>query len=199
VQLISDFTSDRSLLAKRIKDIQAGGATALYDAIGYTLVHTLRPLRGGRTGIVILSDGDDNRSFVTFPSILEAVTETGAVVYPLYVPSGLIPSGSAPAATTTLDPMRSRYLTLTSRASDEGRRLAEISGGTYYPITRIEQLQKAYDDVVAELRTSYTVTYETDSAATARRGSRVRVRVSRPDATVRLSPAVGVAATSSAP
>lgn len=197
VQLVSDFTADRGLLAKRIKDIQAGGATALYDAIGYTLVHTLRPLRGGRTGVVILSDGDDNRSFVTFPSILEAVTETGAVVYPLYIPSGLIPSSSAPAPTTTLDPMRSRYLTLTSRAGDEGRRLAEVSGGTYYPITRLEQLQKAFDDVVADLRTSYTITYESDAAA--RRNSRVRVRVSRPDAMVRLSPAVGVTATPSAP
>jgi Ca-activated chloride channel family protein len=197
VQLVSDFTSDRALLARRIKDIQAGGATALYDAIGYTLVHTLRPLRGGRTGVVILSDGDDNRSFVTFPSLLEAVVESGAVVYPLYVPSGLIPSGGSTPAASTLDPMRSRYLTLTSRAGEEGRRLAEISGGTYYPITRIEQLQKAYDDVVADLRTSYSITFESD--ASARRNARVRVRVSRPDASVRLSPAVGVPATSAAP
>lgn len=197
VQLISDFTADRTLLARRIKDIQAGGATALYDALGYTLVHTLRPLRGGRTGVVILSDGDDNRSFVTFPSLLEAVVESGAVVFPLYVPSGLIPSSSATPSASALDPMRSRFLTLTSRASEEGRRLAEISGGTYYPITRLEQLQKAYDDVVADLRTSYTITFESD--ATARRNARVRVRVSRPDASVRLSPAIGVAATSDAP
>ncbi|MBC7931505.1 MAG: VWA domain-containing protein, partial [Rubrivivax sp.] len=173
VQLVSDFTSDRSVLTERIKDIQAGGATALYDAIGYSLIDTLRPLRGERTGIVILSDGDDNRSFLTFPSILEAVVETGAIIYPLYVPSGLIPSSGASAPAATLDPMRTRFLTLTSRAGEEGRRLAEVSGGTYYPITRLEQLQAAYDDVAAQLRTAYTITYE--SAAESRRDARVRV------------------------
>lgn len=189
VQLISDFTTDRTLLAKRIKDIQAGGATALYDSVAYSLVNTLAPLRGERTAVVILSDGDDNRSFIPFNDLIEAVTETGALIYPLYVPSGLIPASAprAPAA-ATIDPTRSRFLTLTSRAETEGRRLAEISGGVYYPITRLEQLQQAYDDVVVQLRTSYSITYE--SKAADRRDARVRVRVSRDGASVRLSPTV---------
>jgi Ca-activated chloride channel family protein len=195
VQLVSEFTTDRRLLAERVKKIQAGGGTALYDALAYSLVDTLRPLRSERTGVVVLSDGDDNRSFLTFPSILDIIVETGAVVFPLYVPSGLIPSNenaaaAGRAATAGLDPVRNRFLTLTSRADSEGRRLAEISGGTYYPIRRLEQLQEAYDDVAAQLRTSYTITYETDAAA--QPGARVRVRVSREGATVRLSPVGGV-------
>ncbi|MFL6333472.1 MAG: VWA domain-containing protein [Pyrinomonadaceae bacterium] len=199
VQLVSEFTNDRGLLTERIKDIQAGGATSLYDALGYSLVHVLRPLRGERTGIVVLSDGDDNRSFLSFPVIVDAVYETGAIIYPLYVPSGLIPSSSAPAASSTLDPTRTRFLELTSRAEEEGARLAEVSGGKYYPITRLEQLQRAYDDVAAQLRTAYTITYET--GADARPDSRVRVKVSREGASVRLSPAVSVSAavTTSAP
>src|SRR5215204_690668 len=197
VQLVSEFTSDRGVLAERIKDIQAGGATSLYDALGYSLVHVLRPLRGERTGVVVLSDGDDNRSFLSFPVIVEAVYETGAIIYPLYVPSGLIPSSSAPTASATLDPTRTRFLELTSRAEEEGARLAEVSGGKYYPITRLEQLQRAYDDVAAQLRTAYTVTYET--GADARPDSRVRVKVSREGASVRLSPAVAVAAAATAP
>lgn len=192
VQLVSDFTADRRLLTERIKDIQAGGATSLYDALGYSLVDTMRPLRGERTGVVILSDGDDNRSFLSFASILETIYETGVIIYPLYIPSGLIPAASAPDATRTLDPTRTRYLELTSRADEEGRRLAEVSGGTYYPITRLEQLQRAYDDVAAQLRTAYTITYE--SAPAVRREARVRVRVAREGATVRLSPAVSVEA-----
>src|SRR5947209_1092130 len=192
VQLVSDFTTDRHLLSERIKDIQPGGATALYDALGYALVDTLKPLRGERTGIVILSDGDDNRSFLSFSTILDTVYETGAIIYPLYVPSGLIPASSAPGAETTLDPTRTRFLELTSRADVEGRKLAEVSGGTYYPITRLEQLQRAYDDVAAQLRTAYTITYE--SGADARANARVRVKVDRDGASVRLSPAVGVAA-----
>jgi VWFA-related protein len=197
VQLVSDFTSDRRVLGERIKDIQAGGATALYDALGYSLVSILKPLRGERTGIVVLSDGDDNRSFLTFPSIVDAIYETGAIVYPLYVPSGLIPeSGAGDSSAAALDPVRTRFLELTSRADAEGRRLAEVSGGTYYPITRLEQLQRAYDDVAAQLRTAYTITYE--SGAEPRTDSRVRVRVARDGASVRLSPAVGVA-TATAP
>src|SRR5260221_4283944 len=31
-----------------------------------------RSLRGERTAVVILSDGDDNKSFIPFPAILEA-------------------------------------------------------------------------------------------------------------------------------
>lgn len=197
VQLVSEFTSDRGVLTERIKDIQAGGATSLYDALGYSLVHVLRPLRGERTGVVVLSDGDDNRSFLSFPVIVDAVYETGAIIYPLYVPSGLIPSSSAPAASSTLDPTRTRFLELTSRAEEEGARLAEVSGGKYYPITRLEQLQRAYDDVAAQLRTAYTITYETDAAA--RPTSRVRVKVSREGANVLLSPAVAVAAAATAP
>jgi Ca-activated chloride channel family protein len=192
VQLVSDFTTDRHLLSERIKDIQAGGATALYDALGYALVDTLKPLRGERTGIVILSDGDDNRSFLSFQTILDTVYETGAIIYPLYVPSGLIPASSAPGAESSLDPTRSRFLELTSRADEEGRKLAEVSGGTYYPITRLDQLQKAYDDVAAQLRTAYTITYE--SGANTRANARVRVKVAREGASVRLSPAVGVSA-----
>jgi VWFA-related protein len=201
VQVISDFTADKSLLAKRIKAIQAGGGTALYDSIAYSLVHTLKPLRGERTAIVVLSDGDDNKSFIPFPAILEAVVESGALIYPLYVPSGLIPADSAPAPAVTLDPMRARYLTLTSRADEEGRKLAAVSGGAYYPVTRLEQLQLAFDDVVAQLRTSYSITYESKQAAettTAEgRASRVRVRVAREGASVRLSPAIGVTNTAS--
>ena len=187
IQIISDFTTDRNLLSKKLDDFDAGGATSLYDALGYSLVHTLRPLRGERTAIVILSDGDDNRSFVPFPAILEATIESGALIYPLYVPSGLIPEASVPKPTITVDPMRTRYLTITTRAAEEGQKLADVSGGVFYSIKRLEELQKAYDDVVAQLRTAYTITYSSDASAPNRR---LRVRTNREGASVRLSPAV---------
>lgn len=186
IQVISDFTTDRALLSRKLEDIDAGGATALYDALAYSLVDTLRPLRGERTAIVILSDGDDNKSFVPFPAILEATIESGALIYPLYVPSGLIPEASVPRPTVTVDPTRTRYLTITTRAAEEGEKLASVSGGVFYSIKRLEDLQKAYDDVVAQLRTAYTITYSSDG--TGRR--RIRVRTNREGASVRLSPAV---------
>jgi len=188
VQLISDFTTDRNLLSKKLDEIDAGGGTALYDALGYVLAETLKQFRGERTAVVVMSDGDDNKSFIPFPAILEALTESGALVYPLYVPSGLIPESSVPRPTVTIDPLRTRYLTLTTRADDEGRKLAAASGGVYYPIKRLEDLQKAYDDVVMQLRTAYTVTYASNSSSSA--PPRMRVLINREGASVRLSPVV---------
>jgi len=188
IKIISDFTTDRALLSKRLDELEAGGATALYDALGYTLVDTLRPLRGERTAVVIMSDGDDNKSFVPFPAILEATIESGALIYPLYVPSGLIPESSVPRPALTVDPMRTKYLTITTRAAEEGEKLASVSGGLFYPIKRLEDLQNAYDDVVAQMRTAYTITYSSTANGTGHR--RIRVRANRDGASVRLSPAV---------
>lgn len=188
IQVISEFSTDRSLLSKKLDEIDAGGATALFDAIAYTLVDTLKPLRGERTAIVVLSDGDDNKSFVPFPALLEAMIESGALIYPLYVPSGLIPESSVPRPSLTVDPMRTRYLTITTRAAEEGQKLATASGGVFYPIKRLEDLQKAYDDVVAQMRTAYTITYASNADSTGHR--RIRVRANRDGVSVRLSPAV---------
>jgi VWFA-related protein len=188
IKIISGFSTDRSLLSKKLDELDAGGATALYDALGYTLVDTLKPLRGDRTAVVILSDGDDNRSFVPFPAILEATSESGALIYPLYVPSGLIPEGSVPRPSITVDPMRTRYLTITTRAEEEGQKLATASGGVFYSIKRLEDLQKAYDDVVAQMRTAYTITYASGTDSKGHR--RIRVRANRDGASVRLSPVV---------
>lgn len=189
IQVISDFSTDRQMLSRKLDEIDAGGGTALYDALGYVLSEPLRRLRGERTAIVVMSDGDDNKSFLPFPAILEALSESGALVYPLYVPSGLIPESSVPRPEITIDPLRTRYLTLTTRAEDEGRKLATASGGVYYPIRRLEDLQKAYDDVVAQLRSAYTITYASNSVSIA---PRVRVRANRDGASVRLSPVVGL-------
>ncbi len=192
IQIISDFSTDRQMLSRKLDEIDAGGGTALYDALGYVLSEPLKRLRGERTAIVVMSDGDDNKSFVPFPAILEALTESGALVYPLYVPSGLIPESSVPKPEITIDPLRTRYLTLTTRAEDEGRKLAAASGGIYYPIRRLEDLQTAYDDVVAQLRSAYTITYASNAVSST---PRVRVRTNRDGASVRLSPVVGLSNT----
>jgi hypothetical protein len=141
-----------------------------------------------------MSDGDDNKSFVPFGAVLDAVIESGALIYPLYVPSGLIRESSVIAPEKTIDPTRSRFLTLTTRAEEEGRQLASASGGVYYPITRLEHLQRAYDDIVAQLRMSYKVTYASNTTNDRGARARVRVRVNREGASVRLSPAIDIAA-----
>jgi hypothetical protein len=100
----------------------------------------------------------------------------------------LIPESSVPKPSITVDPMRSRYLTITTRAAEEGAKLAQVSGGVFYSIRRIDDLQKAYDDIVVQMRTAYTITYNSNANSSSQR--RVQVRANREGASVRLSPAV---------
>jgi VWFA-related protein len=179
VRVLSDFTTDKARLSESLDTFDAGGSTAYYDALAYTLADTLRPLRGERTAIVVLTDGDDNRSFLAFDSLAGAIEESGALIYPLYVPTGLIAASESTQAIENIDPLRNRHLTLTSKASLEGPRLAELSGGVYYPISRLTQIQEAYSDIALQLRTAYEITYRSTMDVD-RAGSRLRVRTKKP-------------------
>ena len=181
VKVISGFTADKRILAGTLDSFDAGGGTAYYDALAYTLVETLRPMKGERTAIVILTDGDDNRSFLAFDSLLGSIQESGALIYPLYVPSDLIAASDTNDPAGSVDAVRTRYMGLTSKAQGEGERLAKVSGGVYYPITRLSQIQAAYDDIVLQLRTAYSVKFrsEVGPVAGGRASPRLRVRVKR--------------------
>ncbi len=162
IKQLSKFSTDKAKLSESLDTFDAGGGTAYYDALAFTISETLRPLRGERTAIVVLTDGDDNRSFLPFDSLAGSIQESGALIYPLYVPSGLIAlAAQNPGA--DIDPMRKKYMSLTVKSKGEGERLAKLSGGVYYPITEIRQIQQAYDDIVVQMRSAYGVTYRSDT------------------------------------
>lgn len=197
VKTIATFTTNRQQLSESLDTFDAGGATAYYDAIGYTLTETLRPMRGDRTAIVILTDGDDNRSFLPFDSLASSIDESGALIYPLYVPTSLAAMGATSDLNAPADPLRQRYLnlSLTSKAEAEGARLAKLSGGIYYSITELSQIQRAYDDIVLQLRTAYDVTFKSSiieapsrtGVPNSRPSPRLKIRVKRPDTYVQLN------------
>jgi Mg-chelatase subunit ChlD len=163
VKVLSGFTTDKEKLSASLDSFDAGGATAYYDAVAFTLADTLRPMKGERTAIVVLTDGDDNRSFLPFESLMGAIEESGALIYPLYVPSALI-AASESQGLADIDPLRYRYIntSLTSKAEAEGPRLAKVSGGVFYQITQLSQIQTAYDDIVVQLRTAYSLTFRSN-------------------------------------
>ena len=189
VKVLSGFSTNRARLSESLDTFDAGGATAYYDALAYTLADTLRPLRGERTAIVVLTDGDDNRSFLPFESLIGAIEESGALIYPLYVPSALIAASETNDPEKGIDPLRNRYMTLSARAEGEGERLAKVSGGVYYPITQLSQIQKAYDDIVQQIRTAYAVTFRSGYRADPdnRPSPRLKIRVNKPNAFVQVS------------
>lgn len=181
VKVLSGFSTDKARLSESLDSFDAGGATAYYDSLGYTLAETLRPLRGERSAIVVLTDGDDNRSFLAFDSLAGAIEESGALIYPLYVPTGLIAATQTIGGAEDIDPLRNRHLTLTSKASAEGPQLAKLSGGVFYPISRLPQIQEAYEDIALQLRTAYEITYRSNANGPSDAApSRLRVRMKRP-------------------
>ena len=188
VKELATFSTDKRKLSESLDTFDAGGGTAYYDALGYTLTDTLRSLRGERTAIVVLSDGDDNRSFLPFESLIGAIEESGALIYPLYVPTSLIAAASSDP-NAAVDPLRSRYLSsdITSKADAEGKRLAEVSGGVYYPITQLPQIQTAYEDIVAQVRTSYDVQFRSEFASPDGKPSpRLKIRSKKPNTFVQI-------------
>ncbi len=176
VKVLSKFTTDKTKLSESLDTFDAGGGTAYYDALAYTIADTLRPMKGERTAIVILTDGDDNRSFLAFDPVLGSIQESGALIYPLYVPSGLIATAAA-NPNADIDPLRAKYMSLTAKSEGEGERLAKVSGGVYYPITQISQIQKAYEDIVVQMRSAYNITFRSEIAGG--NSPRLKIRAKR--------------------
>lgn len=194
VKVLSNFTTDKKKLSESLDTFDAGGGTAYYDTLAFTLTDILRPLDGERTAIVALTDGDDNNSFLPFDALLGSIQESGALVYPLYVPSSLIAASANSSVNSAVDPLRNRYIGLTTKAEGEGEKLAEVSGGVYYPISRLSELQNAYDDIVGQLRTAYTVTFRSDlpDQRNGKASPRLRIKVKRDNSFVKLGSVVAV-------
>lgn len=184
IKVLSKFTTDKQRLSDSLDTFDAGGGTAYYDALAYVVADTLRPLKGDRTAIVVLTDGDDNRSFLAFDSLLGSIQESGALIYPLYVPSGLIAEQSR--LNSDIDPLRKKYMSLTAKSQGEGEKLAKVSGGVYYPITRIAQIQQAYQDIVSQLRTAYVVKFRSQTGSDAT-PSRIKIRAKRENSFVTIN------------
>ncbi|GAB4229451.1 MAG: hypothetical protein Kow00109_00680 [Acidobacteriota bacterium] len=63
ISLVQDFTFDLDRLEQAIRQVRAGGATKLYDAV-WVAVEDLLQHEVGRRVMVVLSDGDDTASQV---------------------------------------------------------------------------------------------------------------------------------------
>ena len=194
VKTLSTFTTDKGKLSESLDTFDAGGGTAYYDALAFALADTLRPLKGERTAIVTLTDGDDNRSFLPFDALLGSIQESGALIYPLYVPSALIAASKNRDPNAAVDPLRMKYNGLTTKAEGEGEKLANISGGVYYSIQKLGDLQKAYDDIVTQLRTAYSITFRSNLAEMRdnRASPRLKIKVDRENTFVKLGSVVAV-------
>jgi Ca-activated chloride channel family protein len=131
------FTRNYTGLERQLKLLRGEAGTSLYDAIYYA-AHALEN-REGRKAIVIMTDGGDTTSTRDLSAALKAAQLADAVLYPVVVLPITNASGRNTGGEHALEFM------------------AKGTGGrTYYPGVNA-QLDKAFADIVLELRTQYVL------------------------------------------
>jgi VWFA-related protein len=70
-------------------------------------------------------------------------------------------------------------------AHDEMEQLAEAGGGIFYEVEKLEDLSDAYERVVADLGTVYSLSYRPTNRLRDGKWRTIRVAVARPNAVTR--------------
>ncbi|HEU5232747.1 MAG TPA: VWA domain-containing protein [Terriglobales bacterium] len=133
------FTSKLHQIDSAINQVQVGGATSLYDAI-YLASKALMK-RQGRKVLVLITDGGDTASTVDYKEALRAAQQSEALVYSLI---------DVPVEASA------------GRNTGGEHALIQISndtGGKYYYVSSVFELDKAFQQISDELRTQYLLAY----------------------------------------
>jgi Ca-activated chloride channel homolog len=204
VQTLQSFTGDRSAIAFAINEAKGKGNTNLYKALRHAL-SSLSKEGKRRKAIVVLTDGldtDERRldgvatseaqtgdealatvkpdQSAALRSVLDLADRLGVTVYPLALPS---------ADPKKLLPFTPQQSAIYSAARTRMQTLADRTGGRLHEIRRLEDMGRLYAEVAAEMRTLYSLAYQSSNAR-ARDGKwrAVTIEVTRPDAIARSRP-----------
>ncbi len=158
VNLISDFTSRPSAIARQIQALRAGGGTALLDAL-YKVTRDKMTAPGARKTIIVLSDGADLDSKRTLGETLRILQTSGVTVYAIGT---------------------NRFGASGDKKGEKALiQVAEETGGrAFFPYS--EQLfSEAFDQINRELRSQYSLTYVPSGRAAAGEFRKLRVKVEK--------------------
>lgn len=125
----------RGPVKRGIRTLEAGGGTALYDA----LVRVLADMEqvSGRKAIFLFSDGLDELSLASLEMVIDAARDHEAIIY-------------------TVGAGRDER---TARARSDLRMLAEETGGEVHFIEGFEELPAVFDAILDHLRSQYVLSY----------------------------------------
>ena len=145
VEILQDFTNDLDQLGDAIRRTSAGGSTSLYNALYIALKGLgdapLRPSEVRRQAVVVLSDGEDTSSLITFDEVLELAKRAETAIYTI----GLRPD----------EDDRSGF----SEADFVLRQLAYETGGRAFFPENVADLPAIYGQISDELSSQYSVGY----------------------------------------
>ena len=159
---VTNFTHRMDLLESRLKTIHGDAGTSLFDAIWFAS-HELES-RDGRKALIIVTDGGNTTSYRDSHQALEAAQLADAVIYPVVV----IPITSDAGRNTGGE----NFLTFA----------AQGTGGRTFQPSLGSQLDQAFRDIIAELRTEYLLGYYPRNVPpTKNRFHTLQVRVKPPE------------------
>jgi VWFA-related protein len=163
-RLLMPLVSDPGALELSLRDVVAEGNTALYDALVLGL-YQLRSQRGQRA-LVLLSDGEDTASTISFEDALGFARASGVSIYTIGLNIGSTSFG-----------IRSQL-----------SRLASETGGRVFYVARAEELPNVYRQIEEELRSRYLLAFAPDPQATPGQFRRLRVKLRDPSLKARHAP-----------
>jgi VWFA-related protein len=182
--VVSRLTDDRDALRRRINSIEEPvGSTKVYDSIAFTMEDVLRdagPSR--RNAIVLMSDGLDSTmpnvtgegSVIDYKELLGRVQEFDGVFYSLWLNTEYPALSDLDVQPETVD-----------LAHDRMKELAEAGGGMFYEVEKLEDLAGAYERVVADLGTLYSLGYRPTNRQRDGKWRAIRIAIARPEAVAR--------------
>jgi len=173
VEILQTFTNDAAGVEKAIRRTTAGGSTSLYNAIYISLKelkkHQVRSTEEiTRQAIVVLSDGEDTSSLVTFDEVLDLAKRSETAIYSIGLRSKEIGANRG-----------------FKEADFVLRQLAQETGGKSFFPTETRDLPGIYTQIGDELASQYTIGYTSKNGRRDGQWRRVVVRVLRKDATAR--------------
>ena len=173
VQVVQAFTSDKAALEKAIRGTSSGGSTSLYNAV-YIALKELAKVKASsaddvrRQAIVVLSDGEDTTSLVSFEEVKELAKRSETVIYTI---------GLQPREPSALKGFREAEFVL--------RQFAQETGGRSFFVQKAEELTGVYGQISDELSSQYTMGYAPKNAKRDGAWRRLMVQVDRSNVTVR--------------
>lgn len=139
VTLLSSYTRRFARVDAMLKQLKSEGGTSLYDAI--FLGSRELEYRNGRHVMVLVTDGGDTTSTKDYHAALESAQRADTIMYPILVVPITNDAGRNVGGENALTT------------------LAAGTGGHVFTPSLGAQLDRAFDDILRELRTQYLIAY----------------------------------------
>ena len=197
-QEVQKFTNNRKLLRKAIKRLSTYpyGGSRVYDGIAMAL-KSLQRTGSGRKSIVVLSDGMENSSGVSFEQLRMLLAQDDAVFYPItilnkdrqkkilerYIRENQEKKEDpyVENARLSLSVLEEVYQIQTERLNQ----LSEDTGGKMFVVADLSDLTGEYSKVAHELRHTFSLAYYSNNLGNDGGLRQVRVEVKDPKLQVR--------------